>query len=113
MLRELRAASGQKLRTVAAAADMDPSVLSKIELGQRFPTAEQSVGLARHFGVPAARLEAARMEEEVLKKMAANPEAATLFLERIEESACEYRVSKMSTAVDKPASAVSKRRKRD
>jgi transcriptional regulator with XRE-family HTH domain len=113
MLRDFREARGEKLRTTAAAADMDPSLLSKIELGQRFPTLEQNAALSRHFGIPPAQLEGAQMAEEILKKFAANPQAATLAMTLIRESAGEYRVSKESTAADKPNSATSKPRERN
>jgi transcriptional regulator with XRE-family HTH domain len=91
MLRDLRTAKGEQLRKVAAAADMDPSLLSKIELGQRFPTQQQTTALARHFGVPPVQLEAARMEEEIMNKMTSNPEAAALVSARIAESTGEFR----------------------
>ncbi len=50
----------------------------------------------------------------MLKKFAANPEAAAvaLALARIEESAGEYLVSKGPTAVDKRGRAVNKAKKR-
>ncbi len=98
MLRDLRTAKGEQLRKVAAAADMDASLLSKIELGQRFPTQQQTVALARHFGVPAVQLEAARMEEEIMNKMTLNPEAAALASARIAESAGEFRAGESLTA---------------
>jgi transcriptional regulator with XRE-family HTH domain len=108
MLRDLRISRGEKLRTVAAAADMDTSLLSKIELGQRFPTPEQSAGLARHFGVPPTELDGVRMADEILKKLAENPAAAELALARIEECAGEYRVSNRRTTGNKPAPVVNK-----
>jgi transcriptional regulator with XRE-family HTH domain len=100
MLRDLRISRGEKLRTVAAAADMDTSLLSKIELGQRFPT--------RHFGVPPTELDGVRMADEILKKLAENPAAAELALARIEECAGEYRVSNRRTTGNKPAPVVNK-----
>ena len=112
MLRELREARGEKLRVAAAAADMDASVLSKVELGQRLPTAENCAALARHYGAELLQIEAARMQEEILKKMAKNPEAGALALARIEESAGEYRVSKKGTAVHNRPGAVSKSKKK-
>jgi len=42
--------------TVAAAAGMDVAHLSKIELGQRTPTEEQALKLAKFFGVPAKEM---------------------------------------------------------
>src|SRR5687767_7056842 len=48
-LRHLREAKDALQRDVAAAADMDVAVLSKIELGQRVATEEQTRGLAKFF----------------------------------------------------------------
>ncbi|HLP76293.1 MAG TPA: helix-turn-helix transcriptional regulator [Candidatus Paceibacterota bacterium] len=57
-LRELREKKGGLLREVAAAAKMDVAHLSKIELGQRLPTEEQTLKLASFFGVPANEMQA-------------------------------------------------------
>jgi len=60
-LRQLRAAKDEPLRTVAAAADMDQAHLSKIELGQRLPTEEQTAKLAKFFGMGETEAQARRM----------------------------------------------------
>jgi transcriptional regulator with XRE-family HTH domain len=60
-LRGLRESKGVPIRAVAAAAEMDQSVLSKIELGQRFPTVPQGRALARYFRVKWKDFEARRL----------------------------------------------------
>lgn len=50
-LRELRNARGVPLRIVAAAAEMDTALLSKVELEQRLPTEKQTAAPASFFGI--------------------------------------------------------------
>ena len=113
MLRDLRKGKGVPMWSVAAAAGMDSTLLSKIELGRRLPTGEQAAALARYFGVPAEEIQGALMAERFFKEAEKNPEAAARALARIEEGAGEYRVSKEPTAGDKPGAAVNKAKKRD
>jgi transcriptional regulator with XRE-family HTH domain len=75
-LRQLRASKDEPLRTVAAAADMDQAHLSKIELGQRLPTEEQTAKLARFFGVGETEAQARRMAEKFRQENTDNPKAA-------------------------------------
>lgn len=67
-LRHLREEQGEILRITAAAVDMDPTLLSKIERGERFPTDAQAAALARHFDIERdpfqGRLVAARILDE-------------------------------------------------
>lgn len=72
-LRSLREARGQPLRLVAAAADMDSTLLSKIELGERLPTKPQTALLAAYFNIPPDELEAARISEKFLREHGDNP----------------------------------------
>ena len=51
------------LRSIAAAAEMDSTLLSKIELGQRLPTEEQTRAFAKFFDVSFEELEAKRLAE--------------------------------------------------
>lgn len=62
-LRDLRKARELPLRSVAAVAEMDSTLLSKIELGQRLPTEEQTRAFARFFNVSFEDLEAKRLAE--------------------------------------------------
>lgn len=50
-LRSLREQRDVPLRIVAAAVDMDSTLLSKLELGTRLPTDAQAEALARHYKV--------------------------------------------------------------
>jgi transcriptional regulator with XRE-family HTH domain len=113
MLRELRLRKGVPLWKAAAAADMDSTLLCKLERGNRLPTDAQAAALARYFEVPLIQIEAALMAEKFLKDAAKNPGAAALALARIEEGAGEYHVSKRPTAANKPASSVNKPKKRN
>ena len=99
MLRKLREDRQLPLWKVAHAAEMDSTLLSKIELGQRLPTQEQTAALARFFRVALTELESRRMAEKFLSDNGHNPEAAALALARIRESAGEYLVkTKRGTA---------------
>ena len=60
-LRDLRKTRGKTLREVAAAAGMDPALLSKIECGNRVPTLDQTSALARGFGVSEPDMQARRI----------------------------------------------------
>lgn len=74
-LRQLRQGKNLALREVAAAAEMDQAHLSKAELGQRLPTAEQVTKLAKFFKVDATLMEAKRVAEKVMQDIAASPAA--------------------------------------
>ena len=50
-LREIRVARGERLRAVAAAVEIDPTQLSKVERGYVGCSDEMKVKLAAHFGV--------------------------------------------------------------
>lgn len=93
LLRQLRGERGLALRHVAAGADMDPAVLSKIELGARLPTPRQTAALAAFFDISPTQLEARRMAEKFWKDNQTNP-AAPAAAVLIRESAAVYRVNK-------------------
>jgi transcriptional regulator with XRE-family HTH domain len=63
-LRALRQARGVPLRAVAAEAEMDTALLSKIELGRRLPTEKQIAAFAAFFGVPPEEMEGKRIAEK-------------------------------------------------
>ena len=67
-LRTLRQASGQTVREVAAAANMDPALLSKIENGNRLPTQAQTTALARVFKLPESDTQAQRITVDFLAR---------------------------------------------
>ena len=78
------------MRTVAAAADMDSTLLSKVELSQRLPTEQQARALAVFFGVPAEEVEAKRLAERFWLDCGTNP-AALRAVGLLHEQAGEYR----------------------
>lgn len=80
---------------------MDSTLLSKIELGQRLPTQEQTAALAKFFRVALTELESMRMAEKFLSDNGHNPAAAALAVARIRESAGEYFVKTKRTAASK------------
>jgi len=63
-LRDLRQGKGLPLRVVAAAAEMDTALLSKVELGQRLPTEKQTAAFAAFFSVPLEEMEGKRIAEK-------------------------------------------------
>ena len=55
-MRSLRQKLDEPLRVVAAAVEIDSTLLSRIERGERFPTDEQLARFARFFKIPAEEL---------------------------------------------------------
>ena len=74
-LRGLRESKQLPLRVVAAAAEMDQAHLSKVELGQRLLTADQSSAIAKFFGIDSTEIEARRIVERFRLEHADNPAA--------------------------------------
>lgn len=74
-LRQLREERELPLRAVADAADMDLAHLHKIELGQRLPTEDQTVKLAKFFKLDETETQARRIAEEFRRYYADNPAA--------------------------------------
>jgi HTH-type transcriptional regulator, competence development regulator len=72
-LRALRGSKGLALREVASAIEMDQAHLSKAELGQRVPTADQVTRLATFFGVSETQMEARRVAEKALQEIESSP----------------------------------------
>jgi transcriptional regulator with XRE-family HTH domain len=99
MLRDFREERDLPLWKVAHVAEMDSTLLSKIELGQRLPTPEQTARLAKFFGANATELESMRMAERFLSDNSHDLKAAALALTRIRESAGEYFVKNRRKAV--------------
>ncbi len=89
VLRKMRKERRLPLRSVAAAADMDSTLLSKIELGQRFPTEEQARALAAFFSFSFDELEAKRLAERFWLEHGDSP-AAKKAVTLLKEKAAEY-----------------------
>jgi transcriptional regulator with XRE-family HTH domain len=98
-LRELRESKGAFQRSVAAAADMDSSHLGKVERGERLPTPEQAVAIARFLGADETdariRLVAAKLLAECGGDHALAHSAGGL----IQEQAAPYLVNKPANKV--------------
>jgi transcriptional regulator with XRE-family HTH domain len=103
LLRHLRVERQLQLWKVGHAAGMDSALLSKIELGQRLPTKEQTAALAKFFAVDLNELEGMRMAERFRADNSHNPAAAALAAARIHESAGEYRVKTKAATASKQA----------
>lgn len=72
---------------------MDSASLSKIELGERLPTQEQTALLATFFGVPASDMEGRRIVAKFWLENADNPAVAEA-VQKIQDTAPEYIVNK-------------------
>ena len=103
-MRSLREKRALPLRKVAAAADMDSALLSKIELGYRLPTHEQAAALSKFFGLPRIELESMRIAEKFVNDNGHNQAAAALALIRIQDSAGEYLVKRKRVTAKKERS---------
>ena len=71
-LRDLRQERSEPLRVVAAAIEVDSSLLSKIEHGERLPTEQQLEKLAAYFDVPLEELTAQAIAEKIVTSYASN-----------------------------------------
>lgn len=89
-LRSLRKSRQLPLWSVASAAGMDSTLLSKIELGQRLPTEDQTRSFADFFKVSVEEMEARRLAERFLADCGDNPAIGKAVL-LIREHASEYR----------------------
>jgi HTH-type transcriptional regulator, competence development regulator len=79
-LRQLREERGLPLRTVAAAAEMDQAHLSKVELGQRLPTAGQTSAIAKFFKIDPIQMDARRIAEKFRMQHGSTAAAAQALL---------------------------------
>lgn len=72
-LRNLREQRDVPLRIVAAAADLDSTLLSKIELGDRLPTDAQADALARYYKIPADEMRRRVVAGRILQQFGDDP----------------------------------------
>ncbi len=68
-IRKLRENKELPLRTVAAFLDIDQAILSKIERGQRKPTREQVLSLAKYFNVKQNNLLIAWLSDKLVYEL--------------------------------------------
>lgn len=71
-LRELRKDKSQTLHQVSVGTDIDSPLLSKLERGERLPTAEQIKKLAKYYKVAETDLKVKATAERILKEYGAN-----------------------------------------
>jgi transcriptional regulator with XRE-family HTH domain len=90
------------LRDLAAATEIDLTLLSRFESGERGPTPEQVERLARCFGETAATAQALRIKGGILSKYADDP-ALPEAIARIAEEAGLYMTKPTAPAARKGA----------
>jgi transcriptional regulator with XRE-family HTH domain len=75
-LRELRQAQKRSLRSTASELGLAPSHLSRLERGERSPSAEMSQRIADYYGVPGEAIELAdgRIPPDIIKILSEHPE---------------------------------------
>lgn len=66
IIRDIREANGLLLREVAASLEIDPSLLSKIERGNKRPTKDQIIHLAELFKVEQRELMIAFLSDRIV-----------------------------------------------
>src|SRR5438477_4077749 len=84
-LRGLRGVKGVPLRTVAARADLDSTLLSKFECGERIPTDTQGIALADYFKVSRKEMHKQLVAARILREHGSDPilrEAITVVREQ-------------------------------
>jgi transcriptional regulator with XRE-family HTH domain len=65
-IRNLRSLQNVPLRVVAAAVEIDSTLLSRFELGERFPTDEQLKRFANYFKLPLEELTAQVIADRII-----------------------------------------------
>ena len=93
-IRNLRLQQNVPLRVVAAAAEIDSTLLSRFELGERFPTDEQIKRFAEYFQLPVEELSAMVIADRIIAAYGAEGatlRATELVRERITENQNKYR----------------------
>jgi transcriptional regulator with XRE-family HTH domain len=89
-IRNLRLGKGLPLRKVAAELDLDQSILSKIERGERKASKEQIIRIAKIFGVDERELLISFFSDKILYDLI-NEEVAPEVL-RVAEMKIAYRL---------------------
>jgi transcriptional regulator with XRE-family HTH domain len=71
-IKNIREKSKKTLHQVAIGADIDSTILSKIERGERFPTVEQIKRLADFYGISEELLKTKFIAEKIIKDYGLN-----------------------------------------
>jgi len=88
IIRTQRLQQNVPLRVVAAAIEIDSTLLSRLELGERFPTDEQLKRFAAYFQVPLEELAAQLIADRIIAAYgneSVTMKAAAIVQERIAE----------------------------
>jgi transcriptional regulator with XRE-family HTH domain len=93
-LRELREKKGVQLRRVAAALDVDQSLLSKYERGERLPNEAFVKKVAKYFSFDANELLALLISERFLSQVGDSSLAAKAL--KIAEKSIKYGLRRLS-----------------
>ena len=93
-LRALRTSRQLPIRAVAAAAEMDQTLVSKIELGLRWPTDEQLAAFSKFFGVDEGEIQRRLLAARFWKNIGEDdPELAMAVATQVHEDAAAYVVN--------------------
>ena len=88
-IRTLRLEKSAPLRVVAAAVEIDSTLLSRLELGERFPTDEQVKRFADYFQLPLDELSAQVIADRIIATYGSE-EATARAAEMVKERIAEY-----------------------
>jgi transcriptional regulator with XRE-family HTH domain len=91
-IRNLRLQQNVPLRVVAAAVEIDSTLLSRIELGERFPTPEQLARFADYFQLPQVELSAQVIADRIIATYGSEEvtaRAVDMVKERLSDYGCE------------------------
>ncbi|WP_297515334.1 helix-turn-helix domain-containing protein [Flavobacterium sp.] len=71
-IRESRKSKGLLLRQLSASLDMDVAILSKIERGERTPTKQQLIKIAKSLAIDEKELINTLLAESILNELSSN-----------------------------------------
>jgi transcriptional regulator with XRE-family HTH domain len=92
-VRILRKQRGEPLRVVAAALEIDSTLLSKIERGERFPTETQIARFAEYFNTSLEELTAQVIADRIVSEYGRHP-ATLQAIHLVRERMSSYRVER-------------------
>ena len=92
-IRALREEQNVPLRVVAAAVEIDSTMLSKLERGERFPTTSQLEKFAKYFEFPLEELSAKAIADRFLAQYGEHP-GAKLAISYVKERFSTYETRK-------------------
>ena len=94
-IRTLRLEMNVPLRVVAAAVEIDSTLLSRFELGDRFPTPDQLARFAGYFQLPLKELSAQVIADRIIAAYGAE-EITARAVDMVKERLAEYEAKSVS-----------------